>query len=768
MINSPNAISGLKKIAALLLSGWLLSAQALEGFVVSDIRVEGAQNIEVGTIFNYLPVKVGDTIDNDLTNQSIKALFATGFFRDVELRQEGNVLVVIVAERPAIASVEYSGNKDLSDEKIDEALNQTGVTEGQIFNDPLLGRLVQAIEERYFSRGRYSASVDAVVTPLDLNRVAISLDIDEGRIARINEINIIGNEAFSDSELLSEMSLSEESWHSAISQSGRYAKEELLADIESLRSFYLDRGFMNFQLLSSDVSISQNKQDIFISLALAEGERFSVGEIVVEGGGGFSAQDLIALVSMAKGEFFSRKDLVASRSAIEQLLGDHGYAFANVNTITDIGEDAQRVDFVFAVDPGPLIYVRKINISGNQTTRDEVIRREVRQLESSVFSAEKIRRSRERIRRLGFFDGVNIETASVPGTVDQVDLTISVKERATGNLMFGAGYADSDGLFLVASVHRANLFGTGRELGFEFEVSKIDQVFDIEYRNPYHTAEGVSRAFFLNREQTDTDSATTADYSSQTTGAGIRYKIPMSEYNALSFSAAFEQIDLEENLNTPLEYISFIDLRPNNTNFNLTTGFSKDTRDSIFFPKTGFYRRISGEAAIPGSDLEYYKVSLRGSWYRRLAGRLVFNLRGDVGYGDGYGGLEQLPFFKNYYAGGASSVRGFESRSLGPVSSNLDSDPLGGNIRTVASMEMFAAIPGLEDSNDKRLSVFFDSGQVFGEDQNLEFDQLRLSVGAGFHWFSPVGPISLSYGYPLNDKAGDDVKKIQFTLGTLR
>ena len=768
MINSANAISGLTKIVALLLSGWLLSAQALEGFVVSDIRVEGAQNIEVGTIFNYLPVKVGDTIDNDLTTQSIKALFATGFFRDVELRQEGNVLVVIVAERPAIASVEYSGNKDLSDEKIDEALNQTGVTEGQIFNDPLLEQLVQAIEERYFARGRYSASVDAVVTPLDLNRVAISLDIDEGRIARIKEINIIGNEAFSESELLSEMSLSEESWHSAISQSGRYAKEELLADIESLRSFYLDRGFMNFQLLSSDVSISQNKQDIFISLALAEGERFSVGEIAVEGGGGFSAQDLIALVSMVKGEFFSRKDLVASRSAIEQLLGDHGYAFANVNTITDIGEDTQRVDFVFAVDPGPLVYVRKINISGNQATRDEVIRREVRQLESSVFSAEKIRRSRERIRRLGFFDDVNIETASVPGAVDQVDLAISVKERATGNFMFGAGYADSDGIFLVAEVHRANLFGTGRELSLEFEASKIDQVFDIEYRNPYHTAEGVSRAFFLNREQIDTDSATTADYSSQTTGAGIRYKIPMSEYNALSFSAAFEQIDLEENLNTPLEYRSFIDLHPDNTNFNLSTGFSKDTRDSIFFPKTGFYRRISGEAAIPGSDLEYYKVSLRGSWYRRLTGRLVLSLRGDVGYGDGYGGLDQLPFFKNYYAGGASSVRGFESRSLGPVSSNLESDPLGGNVRTVASIEMFAPIPGLEDSNDKRLSVFFDSGQVFGEDQNFEFDQLRLSLGAGFHWFSPVGPISLSYAQPLNDKAGDDVKKIQFTLGAVR
>ena len=386
----------------------VFSATAAADFVVEDIRVDGAQNIEVGTIFNYLPIKVGDVADEALINQSIKALFATGFFQDVEIRRQEGILIVAVSERPAISDVDFSGNKDIDDEAIERALAQVGVTQGRIFREPLLEELVQAIEEQYFAKGRYSATVDAVVTPVDLNRVSVSLTIDEGRVARIREINIVGNEVFSDKELLSEISLGEERWHSFISQIGQYSKEELLADSETLRSFYLDRGYMNFELLSSDVTISQNKQDIFITFALREGELFSVGKIDVEGGGGFSAEELLGLIDMPSGQPFSQTGLVASRSAIESKLADHGYAFANVNAITDIDEADHRVDFVFAVDPGPLVYVRKINISGNQATLDEVIRREMRQLESSVFSAEKLRRSRERIARLGFFDDVNI------------------------------------------------------------------------------------------------------------------------------------------------------------------------------------------------------------------------------------------------------------------------------------------------------------------------------------------------------------------------
>ena len=641
------------------------------------------------------------------------------------------------------------------------------MAEGRVFREPLLGQLVQAIEEQYFAKGRYSAKVDAVVTPVDRNRVAISLAIDEGRVARIREINIVGNEAFTDKELLSEISLGEEAWHSFVSQIGRYSKEELRADAEILRSFYLNRGYMNIDLLSSDVTISQNKQDIFITFALHEGNVFTVGGIEVEGGGGFSAEELLRLITIPSGEPFSQTDLVASRSAIESKLADHGYAFANVNAITEVDESAHRVDFVFAVDPGPLVYVRQIHISGNQATLDEVIRREMRQLESSVFSAEKLRRSRERISRLGFFDGVTIDLAAVPGSIDQVDLSVVVKERATGNFMFGAGYDDSDGLFILAEIHRGNLLGTGRELDVAAEISKVDQTFDIEYRNPYHTAEGVSRALFINREKIDTDSVTTADYASATTGGGVRYKIPMSEHNALSLSVAVEDIHVQSTTSTPPEYQSFIDRYPDNLNFNLSTGFSKDTRDSIFFPRRGSFRRISAELAIPGSDLEYYKVSLRGSWYRQLVGRLILNARGEIGYGDGYGDLEELPFFKNYYAGGSRSVRGFEARSLGPVSADSAADPLGGGIRTVAGIEMYFPIFGLLEDNDKRLSLFMDSGQVFASSSDFDFGEIRLSVGAGFHWFSPVGPISFTVAQPLNDKPGDDVKRIQFTLGSL-
>ena len=745
----------------------MFSSWSFADFIVEDIRVEGAQNIETGTIFNYLPIKVGDRADEVLIDQSIKALFSTGFFRDVEVRQDGNVLILVVSERPAIATVEFSGNKDIKDEKIQEALLQVGVSEGRVFREALLDQLVKSIQENYFSKGRYSAKVDTVVTPLDLNRVAISITIDEGRVARIREINIVGNEIFTDKDLRSVMSLGEESWHSFLSQTGRYSKEELIADLEAVRSFYLDRGYMNFELVSSDVSISQNKQDIFITLSVNEGGLFAVGAVTVEGGGGFSAEDLASLINMPTGEPFSQRRLVSSRTAIEAKLADKGYAFANVNAITDINDQQQTVDFIFAVDPGPLVYVRKINISGNQSTLDDTIRREMRQLEASVFSAEKVRRSRERITRLGFFEDVRIDLSPVAGATDQIDLSVFVKERPTGNFMFGAGYADSDGIFLVAQVQRGNLFGTGREIKFDAEVSKIDQIFDIEYRNPYVTAEGVSRAIFVNRQKTDTASANSADYLSETTGGGLRYSIPMSEYNAWTLSGALEDVKLEGTTNTPPEYQSFIDRYPKNLDLNLSTSFSKDTRDSIFFPQKGSFRSVSAEMTVPGSDLEYYKLYARGSFFLNLVGELMLNVRGDVGYGAGYSGLSELPFYKNYYAGGASSVRGFESRSLGPISSGSDKSPLGGSLRTVANAEMFFPVPGFDDGRDKRLSLFFDSGQVFADTSNFDFGQIRMSVGGGFHWFSPVGPISLTYAFPLNDEPGDDVKKFQFTLGSL-
>ena len=759
-------IKTLKKyVITVFVSAMLFSNFATADFTVEDIRVEGATNIEVGTIFNYLPIKVGDSVDEKTISQSIKTLFATGFFRDVQISKDKNILIVKVFERPAIAVVEYSGNKDIADDQIESAMQMSGLQEGRIFSDLLVDRLVQLIEDQYFSRGRYSANVEAVITPLDLNRVSISLNIDEGRVARIKEINIIGNKSFSSRKLKRSMTLGQESWHSFVSQTGRFNNEELNSDLEKIRGFYLDRGFMSIGI-DSDVMISQNKQDLFITINIQEGQKYKVGSVDVEGGGGFSRKDLLALISMPSGEPFSQKDLVSSRTSISEALADEGYAFTNINAIKTIDEKSQTVDFVFAVDPGPLVYVRDIHIKGNKATRSEVIRRELRQLESSVFSASKIRRSQERISRLGFFDNVNIDLEPVPGVIDQVDLAVSVVERSTGNFMFGAGYADSDGVFIIAEVNRGNLFGTGRELNIKAEVSKIDQTFDMEYNNPYHTPNGISRALFVKREKVDTEDSATADFSSETMAGGVRYKIPMSEYNALTLSAAIEDTQLNTITDTPAEYVSFINNHPDNLDFNITAAFSKDTRDSVFFPRSGFYRRILAEASLPGSDLEYYKLSLKGSWYRKIVGRLVLNIRGDVGYGDGYGDIDELPFFKNYYAGGSSTVRGFESRSLGPNSSKSGSEPLGGSIRTVGNIEIYAPIPGLEDSNDKRFSLFLDSGQVFDSDQNIELSDIRVSVGGGFQWFSPIGPIALTYAMPLNDEIGDDVKEVQFTLGT--
>ena len=740
---------------------------ALESFTVEDIRVEGVQKIDPGTVFNYLPVKVGDLIDDGIAREAIKALYATGFFQDIELRQEGTVLIVVVVERPSIARVEYSGNKDIRDKAIDDALAQTGVTEGRIFNERQLEQLAKVIQERYFSRGRYSAEVEAVATPLDLNRVAVTLEIDEGRIARIKKINIIGNESFSESDLIDAMLLSEESWHSFITQSGQYSSEKLQADVEILRSYYLDRGFMKFEVLSTDVSISQNKQDIFLAVSISEGDRYTVGGITVEAAAGFSPAELLALVEMPRGEAFSQRALVAARLAIEDRLAENGYAFANVNAIPDLDKELKEVSFLLAVDPGPLVYVRQINIQGNEITRDEVIRREIRQLEASVYSAADIRRSRQRIQRLGFFDEVAIDTAIVPGAVDQVDLNIAVTERSTGNFMFGIGYSDADGALFQTEIVRENLFGTGRGLKFKFDYSKVEQVFDIEYRNPYQTPEGISQALFLRKDAIDTEQSANADYTSDTLGAGIRYRIPISEYNALNLSAAFEQIALSETESTPAEYISFIDRFPDNTNVNLTLGVSKDTRDSIFFPAEGYLRRISVQAAVPGSDLEYFKMSLRGSWHRELLESVVLGLRGDLGYGAGYRDQQELPFFKNYFAGGANSVRGHDARSLGPRSSNSNNDALGGNKRLVGNAEVLVPVPGMVDSPDKRLSLFFDGGQVFGNDQSFDISDLRFSAGVGFHWFSPVGPISLTYALPLNDEPGDDVEKFQFTLGAV-
>ena len=750
--------------ALVILSG---PVQALDPFELEDIRVEGAQRIEVGTIFNYLPVKVGDQITDETARESVRILFSTGFFNDVQLKRDGNTLIVVVSERPSIASIEYLGNKDIRDEEIEETLHSVGFVDGKVFSQPILDKLLKILRERYFSRGRYSATIDATVTPLDASRVRIRLQIDEGRVARIEKLRIVGNNKFSDRELFKLLELRQDSLLGFLSSKRNYSIEKLSASLEALTSFYLDRGYINFEIDSHDVAISQNKQDIFVTISITEGEPYAFGKVELDDTQQYITKEDFNAVRPHSGEPFSRHQVLLARSALESKLTNIGFAFCSVNAMPELDNERKLVDFTFVVDPGPKVYVRQVNVRGNQSTRDEVIRREMRQIEGAVYSAKDIRRSRERIQRLGYFDEVKIETPAVPGTLDQVDINVTVQERSTGSFMFGVGYAGADGVLLQAEINRENLFGSGRELKFKVNQSSIEQVYEVSYTNPYFTKEGISLGYFVEYENIDTAETTSADYESNSSLFGVRTKIPVTEFNSLDLSLGFEQLELEGTTTTPTEYSLFITDHPSSENLILSGGVTKDTRDSIFFPQKGYLRRALFAFTAPGSDLEYYKVTLRGRWYRPLGDNLTLNIRGVAGYGDGYGDLDKLPFFRNYYVGGTGTVRGYSPRSLGPRASDSLDDSLGGSKRINATTELYFPVPGLDDSKNQRLSFFIDAGQVYGSNQSIDLAQLRYSTGITFHWFTAVGPMSLSYAMPFNDESTDDIKKLQFTLGTM-
>ena len=762
-----NVLSIKRLIWLLIVALTLVSVARAETFRVDDIRVEGVQKVSAGTIFNYLPIKVGDTVDAQIIRNAVRVLFKTGFFRDIQIRREGQVMVVVVQERPAIASIEYTGNKELKDEDIEDLLSRNGFSTGKVFNQPLLDRVTQSIEDEYFSRGRYSARVETTITPMPDNRAGITLDIDEGRRAQIREIKIIGNQQYSDAQLRNQMSLDTSKWHSVITHDGRYSKAELTADVERINSFYLDRGYLEFKVVETDVSISANKQDLFVSIVVAEGSQYTVGKVGVEVVGDIARDDVAQLIMLEQGAVYSRQDLIASQTAIEEMLADRGYAFANVNGVPEQRRDTAIVNFTFIVDPGPTVYIRRINIIGNEYTRDEVIRRELRQLEGAVYSLSKIRRSRERLAKLGFFRDVSIQTPRVSGVIDQVDMLVAVEERSTGNFNFGVGYSGSEKLLLQAEIARENLFGTGRELRFKVDHSALTKVYDVAYRNPYYTTHGVSREVFVAQRDVDATEVDSADYHEDTTSGGVRYRIPLTEYDSMALSAAVEDITLTSTVDTPIEFGDFIDNHSQSTTLLLSGSLVRDTRDNRLFPSKGFLNRATAEISFPGSDLEFYTVSARSVWYRPIGKNLTFGLNGQLGYGAGYGELDTLPFYKNFYAGGARSLRGYKARSLGPQSVGTGKQSLGGSKRVVFGGELKFPVPGLEDSRDKRLVLFFDGGQVYSKTESIDVSDFRFSTGLAFEWMSAIGPIAFSYAIPFNDSFEDNVEHFQFTLGGL-
>jgi len=752
-------------VAALLLFLGLMASQA-RAFVVEDIRVEGLQRISAGTVFNYLPVKTGDDVNAGNSAQIIRTLFKTGFFQDVRLEQDGNVLIVFVRERPAISEINLSGNKDLDTERLLSGLKDIGLAEGQVFKRALLEQVEQELNRQYFSRGKYGIKIKSTVTPLERNRVGISIEISEGLTARIKQINIIGNHAFDDDELLDRFQLGIPAWYAFFSSRDKYSKQALSGDLETLRSYYLDRGYIDFKIDSTQVSITPDKKDIYITVVVNEGDIFTLSDIKLAGDLELPQEDLFPLIHLKRGEIFSRKKLTSSADRLSSKYSDAGYAFANVNSIPDIDRENRTVGITFFVDPGKRVYVRYVNFGGNATTRDEVMRREMRQMESAWFSGEKTRLSRERLQRLGYFSEVNVETPAVPGSTDLVDVNINVTETASGSLSAGIGYSQTQGLILNASVTQDNFLGSGKRVSAGFDTSDATKKVSLSYTNPYYTIDGVSRGIEMSYRKTDFSELNISSYSTDVARLGMSYGIPITEYDRLRLSAAIEDTTFYLGTAPSQEIIDFMEANGDNfLDLELVGSWIRDTRNRAIFPSSGGKQVFSLETNTPGSDLQYYRLSYHNTRYFPLTNSLTLMLNGELGYGDGYGDDESLPFFRNFYAGGIGSVRGFQENTLGPQDSQ--GDALGANAKVIGQMELLFPVLGEDFKDTVRAGWFLDAGNVFDVEagQSIEWDEIRVSTGLMLSWYSPVGALSFSLGYPLVEKDGDSTESFQFRIG---
>jgi outer membrane protein insertion porin family len=735
-------------------------AQDFEPFVVKDIRVEGLQRTEPGTVFSYLPVKVGETMNAAKARAALRALYATGFFADVRLDAENQVLVVQVRERPAVAQIDFSGIKQFEPDNLKKALRELGLAEGRIFDRALLESAQQEIKRQYLSQGLYAAEVETTVTPLERNRVGISIAVTEGEVAKIQGINIVGAQAFSESELLGLFVLRTPGWLTWYTKHDRYARERLAADLETLRSFYLNRGYLDFSLDSTQVSITPDRRDIYITVNIVEGETYTVSDVGLAGQLLLPREELEPLIQLKPGDTFSREKLAASTKAITDRLGNEGYAFANANAIPTVDKEKRRVSFSIVVDPGRRVYVRRIDVAGNNKTRDEVVRREMRQLEGAYYDASKIQLSRRRIDRTTFFGEVTVETQPVEGNPDQVDVVYSVKEKPTGSLLLGVGFSSVERIALSASVTQANAFGTGKYLSANINSGSVNQVYSLSYLDPYYTVDGVSRGFDVYKRKTDASSLAVGPYVTDSIGGGVKYGYPVSEQVTVDFGLNLESVELEVFPISPLSYLKFVnDFGTQYTYLSGTVGIARDTRDSLISTNSGSYLRASTELA--GGDLQYYRLGYQHQWYRPLTRATTLHLGGEIGYAGGYAGYP-LPFFKNFFAGGPGSVRGYRSFSLGPQ--DIAGNAVGGDRKLQLQAEVLFPMPGAEHDRSVRLAAFLDSGQVYAT--KIEFDELRYSAGFALFWSSPMGPLRLSLGKPLNAQSGDRVQQLQFTFGT--
>ncbi len=738
-------------------------AWAVEPFTVKDIRIEGLQRVEPGTVFASLPLRVGDTYSDDKGTAAIRALFGLGLFKDVRIDVAEGVLVLIVEERPTVAAVEFSGAKEFDKDILKKAMTDVGLAEGRPFDKALADRAEQELLRQYINRSLYGAQVTTTITPADRNRVNLTFTIVEGETSKIKEMHIVGNKVFSESTLKGLFDLDTGGWLSWYTKSDHYARTKLNADLETLRSYYLNRGYLEFKIDSTPVAISANKQDISVTINVTEGERFVVAGVKLEGNYLNRENEFKSQIKIKPGEAYNAEEVAQTIKKFTEYFGNFGYAFARVEARPEIDRSNNSVTLVLQADPSRRAYVRRVNIAGNNTTRDEVIRREFRQMESSWYDGEKIKASRDRVDRLGYFKEVNIETQDVPGSNDQVDILLTVVEKPTGSISLGASYSSADKLGLQFGVKQDNAFGSGNYLGLEVNTSKYNKVLAVNTTDPYFTADGISRTRSTYSRASTPYSNLGGNYQLRTLGAGTSFGVPFSERDVVFFGAAAEQTDIVPGTNMPVAYLAYgNEFGYNSTAVPLTIGWGRDERDSATTPSSGSMQRLSFDMSVIG-DARYLRASYVNQMFYPITRKITFATNLELDAGAGLGG-RVYPVFKNYYSGGLGTVRGFEQGTLGPR--DVSGSVVGGPKKINLNAEVSSPFPGAGNDKTLRGYAFVDAGNVFAEHEPLRLNQLRSSYGVGISWISPMGPLRLSYARPITVYPGDRIQALQFNIGT--
>ncbi len=752
-----------RTVSAVAAMAFVANAWAVDPFTVRDIRVEGLQRVEPGTVFASLPFRIGDTYNDEKSSAAIRALFALGLFKDVRLEVSGDVLVVIVEERPTVADVDFAGIKEFDKDALRKALREVGVAEGRPYDQSLVDRAEQELRRQYINKSLYGAEIVTTLTPIERNRVNLTFTVTEGDPARIKEIRIVGNKAFGESTLRGLFELDTPGWLTWYTKSDRYSRTKLNADIEALKSYYLSRGYLEFRIDSTQVAISPDKQDITLTINVTEGERYVVSGVKLEGNYLGKEEEFKKLVVIRPGEPYNADAVTVTQKRFTDYFSNFGYAFAQVEARPQIDREKNRVSFVLVAEPQRRAYVRRINVAGNTRTRDEVIRREFRQFESSWYDGDKIKASRDRVDRLGFFKEVNVETTDVPGANDQVDVVVTVVEKPTGSLQLGAGFSSAEKLSLSFAIRQENAFGSGNYLGVEVNTSKYNRTLSFTSTDPYFTKDGISRTIEVYSRSSKPYAQQGGNYRLNTAGASLRFGVPFSELDTVYFGWGLERIEIIPGTSIPAAYLAYANTAGyTSMNFPFTVGWARDSRDSAISPTNGVLQRASGELGVIG-DARYARGSYQVQQFIPLSRQFTLGLNGDFGWGQGLSG-HPYPVFKNFFSGGLGSVRGFEQGTLGPK--DVTGSTIGGARKINLNAELNLPFPGAGNDKSLRLFTFLDAGNVYGEHEKLNFSELRASAGVGLSWISPVGPLRIAYAQPLRKFPGDRIQKLQFQVGT--